>query len=287
MSLDAFLEELNDSICGSNKEENDMNTIAYSMALIYGASLTTAEVFDNFIPGPVSGEGKNRRRFRVDGYQIDEIDNSVHLAITDFDNSGEIKTITKGDIDSVFRQLEHYIEICQEGSIWDRKSSINEQLELSEYLQKSSNKITRYRFHLFTNREISKQLRELETSEVSGVTVDYQIWDLNRMNSIALSPIGSEEFEVFFTDFTSNGLPCLKANETHDYEGYLAVIGGETLANIYDRYGSRVLEGNVRAYLSARGAVNKGIQQTIQNDRSPKIFRLQQWNLLHSYCSRG
>lgn len=265
-SLTAFLEELNDSILQPGTVETDPASIAYSMAIEFGARLTSAEVFDNFIPGPVAGEGKSRRRFRIDGYQIDENDGSVHLAITDFDSTGEVCTITKGDVDSIFRQAEHYVEICQEGSIWDRKSSVNEQVELSSYLEKSSETIMRFRFHLFTNREISKQLRELDAGEIGGIVSDYQIWDLGRMNSLALSAIGSEEFEVYFTDFAEKGLPCLKANETDDYEGYLAVIDGGTLAGIYDRFGSRVLEGNVRAYLSARGAVNKGIQQTIFND---------------------
>ena len=73
-----------------------------------------------------------------------------------------------------------------------------------------------------------------------------------------------EEFVIDFTRFSERGLPCLKANDTDEYEGYLAVIDGDTLAGIYDTYGSRVLEGNVRAYLSARGKVNKGIQQLLR-----------------------
>ena len=71
-SLTAFLEELNDSILQPGTVETDPASIAYSMAIEFGARLTSAEVFDNFIPGPVAGEGKSRRRFRIDGYQIDE-----------------------------------------------------------------------------------------------------------------------------------------------------------------------------------------------------------------------
>lgn len=270
--MQEFLEELNAIILSDDTDATDAVAVSYSMAIEIGKRLTTAEIFDNFIPGPVSGEGKNRRRFRVDGYQIDDADGSVHIAITDFSHDAQVKTITKGDVDSIFGQAEHFIEICADGTFQSRKTSINEQEELSNYIEKNAKpEITHLRFHLFTNRELSKQLKELTAKEVCGIPSGYQIWDLGRMRSLSLSAIGSEEFVVDFTEFTEKGLPCLKANETHDYEGYLAVIDGETLASIYDRYGSRVLEGNVRAYLSARGKVNKGIQATIAND-ADKFF---------------
>ncbi len=267
-----FLDDLNAAILNDDTDPRDVVAVSYAMAIEFGKRLTSAEIFDNFIPGPVSGEGKNRRRFRIDGYQIDDADGSVHIAITDFSDDPEVKTITKGDVDSIFGQAEHFIEVCADGSFQSRKTSVNEQEELSSFIARNvESEITHFRFHLFTNREISKQLKELSTKDCCGIPSEFQIWDIVRMRSLTLSAIGSEEFVVDFTDFTEKGLPCLKANETHDYEGYLAVIDGKTLAGIYDRYGSRVLEGNVRAYLSARGKVNKGIQSTIAND-ADKFF---------------
>jgi len=55
-----------------------------------------------------------------------------------------------------------------------------------------------------------------------------------------------------------------------DYKAYLAVVPGAQLASIYDRWGSRLLEQNVRVFLQARGGVNKGIRNTIDND--PDMF---------------
>ena len=40
---------------------------------------------------------------------------------------------------------------------------------------------------------------------------------------------------------------------------------GKFLADIYLKYGSKLLQGNVRAFLSVRGKVNKGIRDTIIN----------------------
>lgn len=39
---------------------------------------------------------------------------------------------------------------------------------------------------------------------------------------------------------------------------------------MYDRWGARLLEQNVRVFLQARGCVNKGIRNTLEND--PEMF---------------
>jgi len=48
-----------------------------------------------------------------------------------------------------------------------------------------------------------------------------------------------------------------------EFKSYLCIIPGTMLADIYDRYGSALLEGNVRSFLSTKVAVNKKIRTTI------------------------
>ena len=96
-----------------------------------------------------------------------------------------------------------------------------------------------------------------------------------------------------------SGIPCIKAVEYQDviadievlpkyddditgneeeekpenvitYTSYLAVVPGKVLNELYLEYGSRLLEGNVRSFLSVRGKVNKSIQNTIKN--YPEMF---------------
>jgi len=67
------------------------------------------------------------------------------------------------------------------------------------------------------------------------------------------------------------GLPCLHASVPTDaYGAYLCVIPGNVLAEIYDRFGSRLLEGNVRSFLGARGRTNKAIRKTVTLE--PNMF---------------
>ena len=65
-------------------------------------------------------------------------------------------------------------------------------------------------------------------------------------------------------------IPCIKGEigDNLGYNAYIAIIPGRLLADIYIEYGSKVLEGNVRAFLGTAGSksVNSGIRRTIINE---------------------
>ena len=63
-------------------------------------------------------------------------------------------------------------------------------------------------------------------------------------------------------------MPAHRAGD--DFQTYLIVVPGSQLAEIYDRWGPRLLEQNVRVFLQARGKVNKGIRNTLVNE--PSMF---------------
>jgi len=67
-------------------------------------------------------------------------------------------------------------------------------------------------------------------------------------------------------------LPALSASgpETQ-FPSYLAVIRGSQLAEIFDKWGARLLESNIRSFIQARRkSVNEGIRDTIKNE--PEMF---------------
>ena len=83
---------------------------------------------------------------------------------------------------------------------------------------------------------------------------------------------GHEEIAINFEDYLNGGIPCLPANyssEISNCRSYLCTIPGNVLADLYDEYGSRMLEGNVRSFLGKRG-VNKDIRNTVLNE--PDMF---------------
>jgi hypothetical protein len=96
------------------------------------------------------------------------------------------------------------------------------------------------------------------------------VWDIGRLHRYVSSGQGREEIEIVLDEF-GGPVPGLTAHlEDAGYEAYLAVLPGKQLAAIYDKWGPRLLEQNVRSFLQARGNVNKGIRNTIES--SPEMF---------------
>ncbi len=252
----------------------DAEDLSYAFVCEVGERLSDAEEFQDFIPCQGSGVGYRARKLRVDGYEIDEVDDSIRLLITDFRGGKELETINGSRAATVFTQLKAFLEESASGKIWS--SSMSEFLQTSELsgtIQNShqlrsdgSRSVSRYRFYLITDAVLSDRIKELPVEELDGVPIEYHIWDIGRLKEVSSSILGTEELEIDFTEFVDGGLPCLMASKTNDYEGYLCVIEGNTLAELYDRYGSRLLEGNVRSFLSTSVKINKGIQTTIRSE---------------------
>jgi len=244
-----------------------------------GDRLSDAEEFVDFIPCHGNSVGYRSRKLRVDGYELDETDDSIRLLIADFKGGDDMVTITRTRADAVFAQLKAFVEESTSGRVWS--SALGESVqtkELAGTLEQHHRKkddgtrlVSRYRFYLITDAVLSDRVKDLPIDDLDGVPIERHIWDVGRLKSASCSILGTEEIEIDFTAFSEGGLPCLRASQTADYYGYLCVIQGDVLADLYDRFGSRLLEGNVRSFLSTTVKINKGIQATIRAE-ADKFF---------------
>jgi len=266
MDVEEFRKELLESakerMSGATPTPEELKVV-----LLYEFSdrLTQAEEFSDVIPCNYSGTGSRGRRLRVDGYQQDEADSSLRLIVCDFSGDEVPESMTRTRAEACFKQVQVFVEDSASDRIWSETGvGESDAAELASIIASKSGNIARYRIYLFTDSTISGRIKDLPEGVIGGVPVEYHIWDISRLAVVSNSALGLEEFEVDFTDLVPNGLACLPASTTDEYQGYLAVIPGEVLAKLYDRYGSKLLEGNVRSYLTARGKVNKNIQGTVR-----------------------
>jgi len=111
----------------------------------------------------------------------------------------------------------------------------------------------------------------LESAQYLGYEISYNIWDISRLHRLVTSRQGKEDIVIDLIESFGESLPCLPAHiDTNAYQSYLIVMPGKMLAMLYDEYGARLLEKNVRCFLQFRVNVNKGIRNTIRND--PEMF---------------
>lgn len=117
--------------------------------------------------------------------------------------------------------------------------------------------------HLATDG-LTQRLKEIDSETLGDIEIACAIWDIERLSR--LSDPTQEEIDIQVGDvLEGKGLPCLQVPEDDDdYDAFLCVVPGVLLYHAYETYGQRLLESNVRAFLSPRGRVNSGIKQTIE-----------------------
>ena len=113
---------------------------------------------------------------------------------------------------------------------------------------------------------------ELPASQViCGYNIYYKVIDVEYLYKISEQAGVPIELDFENLDGHKYEIPCLAANLSNpDYEAYVAIISGECLAKLYECYGSRLLEQNVRSFLQFTGKINKGIRETIKSE--PHMF---------------
>ncbi|SDY43292.1 AIPR family protein [Eubacterium barkeri] len=212
-------------------------------------------------------------KMQIDGFYYDEFDQSIIILISDFTNELQESSLTNTMIKNHLNRMRYYVEACIKGYIEKNCEESQEAYEFALLLSKVIYDIRKIRFYILTDRVISKQIkRNQKYDDIQGVPIDLSIWDMNRLYNVALSRMQRESIRICFTEYGTKGIPAIKAvsSDVESYESYLAVIQGETLARMYIDHGSRLLEGNVRSFLSVRGKVNKGIRNTIM--QQPDLF---------------
>jgi hypothetical protein len=233
--------------------------------------LVEAEELEDFEPCHFEGTGSRQRRLRVDGYCFDDVDGSVSLVVANYDGSDSDLTLTQTDATKYFSMLRAFAEDSLSGRLQNslEESSPGYGLACDLYYKRET--ISRFRAFLLSNAILSSRVKDWPEDALAGKPVEFHIWDIARFHRVFESAVGRDELEVDFTEFKEKGLLCLEANQPKsDYKAYLAVIPANILVDIYERFGSRLLEGNVRSFLSTRPKVNKNIRISILNE--PEMF---------------
>ena len=238
-----------------------------SFVEVFAHYLIDAGEFDAFDAAYYQSRGRKVNGSAGDPLHLNGV---LSLVVADWNPGTEVATLGKGDVEAAFKRLQSFL-LMSLGDGWSQLDETSEGYGLADLIHSRQKDLTAIRLYLVSNRKLSSRMKELPDELIGDVPVQYRIWDLERLRQLAESGREREEMEIDFVTEFGASLPCLPANVGEaDYEAYLAVVPGSLLASIYERWGVRLLEQNVRCYLQARGKVNKGIRNTIVNE--PEMF---------------
>lgn len=236
-----------------------------SFVTSFARYLQEAEYLMDFTSSYFEGTGKLNRKLRVDGYAYDEFDKTMTLIIGDYDVSDDERILAKTQAGQLQNRLVYFIDNALNTQLHRNVEMSRPCSDLVDLLREKRKEIRKYQLLIFTTANISSTIKILESDDIDGVPSECQIWDIERLFQLCGSDTGRHSIEINFKEHSKNGIPCLEASgaATDDFKSYLCIIPGIMLADIYDKYGSSLLEGNVRSFLSTKVAVNKKIRTTI------------------------
>ncbi|MEP2652205.1 MAG: AIPR family protein [Paraglaciecola sp.] len=201
---------------------------------------------------------------KLDGYSWNALEKTICGIIVNFTNEPDhIDTLTNTQIKDISKRVTKFFE----GSV--DKSFLNN-LEVTDPGRIAANEISHYfddaikiRVVIFTDQQLSSRVKKLSIDEILKKDTSIEIWDIERLKELSQS---GGDSEVFTVDIKALGgdLKVLPANDLENgVSTYLGIMPATLLSNIYDEFGQRLLESNVRTFLDFRAGTNKGMRKSL------------------------
>ncbi len=269
MTLDDFRKEFIENVRAVAAAEENFTSCAF--VDVASRNLADAGEIADFELCHYRGIGSRNRALWMDGFAFDDVDGSVRLLVADWRGGQNMETLTHTEAKEMIGRARAFTDDALSGRLHEALENSTAEYALAKSLFDRRDEITRYRIYLVSDRILSVRARDWPEGSISEVPVEFHVWDIARLHRVMESKTGRDDLEIDFTKYQPGGIPCLAASvESGQYKAYLCVIPGDVLAKLYDEYGSRLLEGNVRSYLSLKVKINKGIRKTILGE--PGMF---------------
>jgi hypothetical protein len=252
--LNGYLQELNAEVLASAEAQGTTTLPVFTRRAL--DDLEQAGVTENTFDAFYKARG-----MESSGYGSNESLDTLDVFVSDFSLAPLVEKIGKTEIETLFRRLLSFVQRCGDG-LRQQIDESNDVFDMCIGIERKLKEASRLRLFLLTNREAT--VTALPPSALAALPVGFEIWDLTRFHRMTSSGTLTEPITIEF----SNPLPTLATPVVpgQDFFVFLSLLPGDELADWYGQYGTRLLELNVRSFLQTKGAINRGIRETLLTD---------------------
>lgn len=204
---------------------------------------------------------------RLSGFAFSDESDELDLFVSLYEGVDEITPIPDSETKKAVEQCLRFVTLCAEGRLAEKLDPSNEAYHLVHNIQEGYGKLDHIRVYVLTDRQA--KTKSFAMREVQGKIIKLEVMDIGRLHNHLSEGKPRDEVKVDFTQLSGGPLACVYVPGV-DYDYALTAIPGEALRFIYEKYGARLLEANVRSFLSAAGKVNRGIRETLKE--APERF---------------
>jgi hypothetical protein len=261
MDLPNFLRETQAEVRGQMSKGSPFAEMVFSEVVMQHM----AEIGMTFEPVVCHFQGRvGNAALRLSGYAMSDDADQLDLFVSLYDGVDEPTPVTDSETRTAVEQCIRFLALCAEGKMAPRLDPSNDVHSLALTLQEIYNGLEQVRVFVLTDR-VAKA-KSFRMREIGGKSVRLEVMDIERLHRHWSEGKPRDELVINFTEVSGSPLPCVYIpGETGDYDYALTAIPGEALRFIYEKFGTRLLEANVRSFLSVKGrGVNAGIQNTLR-----------------------
>jgi hypothetical protein len=250
-SLDAYAEDLIQEVISFSEANSTSTHDAFVEHAL--SSLEAAGHIADWSIGYYRSRG-----IEISGYGLNDDLGTLDIFVAQFRQQPLLTKIGKTDLTALAKRAVGFAAKAQDG-LAKQLDKATEAHDAAQAVADALKSATGVRVFILTN-EVSTVRTIGSITGLGDLPITLEIWDLQRLHRLETSGRLHEPIAVTFSD----PLPCLSTPTTDDnYSVFLTIIRGDVLGEIYHDYGTRLLELNVRSFLQLKGAVNRGIRETL------------------------
>lgn len=201
---------------------------------------------------------------RLSGYAVSEESDQIDLFVSLYSGVDDIVSVPDSETKSAAEQCLRFLTKCAEGRLTATMDQSTEAYALALTIQECYQNLDQIRVYVLTDRKANAKF--FKPREIGGKTIKLEVMDIERLHRHWSEGKPRDEITINFSEIAGSPLPCVcvPGGEGTGYDCALTVIPGQTLFFIYEKFGARLLEANVRSFLSTSKKVNRGIRDTLK-----------------------
>jgi hypothetical protein len=187
---------------------------------------------------------------------------TLDLFVVFYHGTGEPSPVTKAEVEQHYKLARGFLGRALDG-FHVKLEEAGDTFEAMRRIHEARETLTTIRLFFLTDGVVKSA--EVEEEQIAGYELRYVYWDLQKLSRLRVGERASITLD-FVKDY-GGAVPSLVTTDlTNEYRTFLAFVPAPVLAKIYGEHGQRLLERNVRAFLQAKGKINKGLQQTLKEE---------------------
>ena len=257
MTLEEFAANLRQDILARGTDSSNYEVDVFTEDVI--EAMTDSGEADGFILCNC-----DRRGYKINAYNISSDSDCIDLFVTVYTKESPPQKVPAAEVDRNLARLRGFFQRALTDSFRVGLEESSPEFDAADSIHSAKDEVTRGRLFLLTDGVTTA--RDYEDVVVDGVRFSHHVWDIDRIYRMQTSGAAREIIDVNFEEFGGRVVCICSADPAYEYVTFVGFFPAKLLVGIYERYGPRLLERNVRSFLQARGKINRGIRDTILHE---------------------